>query len=87
MTEKKARNAVTGTRKKPPANAAETLLELAASGYNKKGLAYRLGTTVETLNKWLEIHPELQQALDEGQNASITLCSMRCTRTPQKAAT
>jgi hypothetical protein len=67
MTEKKARNAVTGTRKKPPANAAETLLELAASGYNKKGLAYRLGTTVETLNKWLEIHPELQQALDEGR--------------------
>lgn len=67
MTEKKVRNAVTGTRKKPPANAAETLLELAASGYNKKGLAYRLGTTVETLNKWLEIHPELQQALDEGR--------------------
>ncbi|HBS77791.1 MAG: hypothetical protein CMK99_12725 [Pseudomonas sp.] len=67
MTEKKARNAVTGTRKKPPADAAETLLELAASGYNKKGLAYRLGTTVETLNKWLEIHPELQRALDEGR--------------------
>ncbi len=67
MTEKKARNAVTGTRKKPPAHAAETLLELSASGYNKRGLAYRLGTTVETLNKWLEIHPELQRALDEGR--------------------
>ena len=67
MTEKKARNAVTGTRKKPPADAAATLLELAAGGYNKKGLAYRLGTTVETLNKWLELYPELQQALDEGR--------------------
>jgi len=63
----KPRNAVTGTRKKPPANAAEKLLELAATGYNKKGLAYRLGTTVETLNKWLELYPELQQALDEGR--------------------
>lgn len=67
MTEKKDLRGYTGTRKKPPRDAAETLLELAASGYNKKGLAYRLGTTVETLNKWLELYPELQQALDEGR--------------------
>jgi len=65
--EKKPRNTPTGTRKKPPAKAAELLLELAAAGYNKKGLAYRLGTTVETLNKWLELYPELQTALDEGR--------------------
>ncbi|WP_457787197.1 hypothetical protein [Pseudomonas sp. PL-6] len=67
MSEKKDLRGYTGTRKKPPRDAAEKLLELAASGYNKKGLAYRLGTTVETLNKWLELYPELQQALDEGR--------------------
>lgn len=64
---KKPRNTPTGRRKKPPANAAELLLELSSNGYNKKGLAYRLGTTVETMNKWLELYPELQTALDEGR--------------------
>ena len=67
MSEKKDLRGYTGTRKKPPRDAAEKLLELAAAGYNKKGLAYRLGTTVETLNKRLELYPELQQALDEGR--------------------
>lgn len=67
MSEKKDLRGYTGTRKRPPQDAAEKLLELAAAGYNKKGLAYRLGTTVETLNKWLELYPELQRALDEGR--------------------
>lgn len=67
MTEKTPRRPVTGTRKKPPANAAQKLMEMAAQGYNMKGLAYRLGTCYDTLKKWLELYPELQQALDEGR--------------------
>lgn len=66
MTEKRPRG-FTGTRKKPPADAAKKLLAMSADGVNKKGLAYGLGTTVETLNKWLELHPELQQAIDQGR--------------------
>ena len=57
----------TGTRKKPPRDAAQKLLDMSADGVNKKGLAYGLGTTVETLNRWLELYPELQQAVDEGR--------------------
>ncbi|WP_449106326.1 hypothetical protein [Pseudomonas mohnii] len=63
----KTRNPSTGTRKKPPADAAEKLLAMAADGVNKKGLAYGLGTTVELLNVWLDQHPELQQAIDQGR--------------------
>lgn len=66
MTTKRNRG-YTGTRKKPPQNAADKLREMAAEGVNKVGLAYGLGTSVETLNKWLELHPELQAAIDQGR--------------------
>lgn len=66
MTTKRNRG-YTGTRKKPPQNAAEKLREMAGDGVNKVGLAYGLGTTVETLNKWLELYPELQAAIDQGR--------------------
>lgn len=67
MTETKKERGYTGTRKKPPRNAAQKLLSMSADGVNKKGLAFGLGTTVETLNRWLEIYPDLQQAIDEGR--------------------
>lgn len=67
MTETKRERGYTGTRKKPPRHAAHKLLSMSADGVNKKGLAFGLGTTVETLNRWLEIYPDLQQAVDEGR--------------------
>lgn len=67
MASKAVRNRPTGTRKKPPRGAAEKLLQMASEGWNKKGLAYGLGTTVETLNCWLDLYPELQEAVDHGR--------------------
>ncbi|WP_370600475.1 hypothetical protein [Pseudomonas nitroreducens] len=67
MADKTPRNRPTGTRKKPPSGAAKKLQQMAAEGWNKKGLAFGLGTTVETLNCWLELYPELQQAVDQGR--------------------
>lgn len=56
-----------GQRKKPPAKAAALILELASSGYTKKGIAYRLGCKLEVFNRWLSEQEDLQTAFDEGR--------------------
>ena len=53
--------------KMPPRNAAERIIDLSAQGYTKKGIAYRLRTSPDTLNRWLSERPDLQTALDEGR--------------------
>ena len=56
-----------GQRKNPPAKAAALILELASSGYTKKGIAYRLGCKLEVFNRWLSEQEDLQTAFDEGR--------------------
>ncbi|QNK00734.1 hypothetical protein [Dyella telluris] len=34
-----------------------------------KGIARSLGVSLETLNEWMERHPELRAAMDEGREA------------------
>jgi hypothetical protein len=50
----------------PPQDAALRIEELAADGFSKIGIAKRMGTCVDVLNKWLEIS-ELQEAFDNGR--------------------
>jgi len=59
---------VTGTRKPPPRDAAEKIRELAAAGWSKIGIGRQLGASNKLLNVWMDTHPELQDAFDEGRD-------------------
>ncbi len=50
----------------PPRGAATKIRRWASDGATKKGIAKNLGTSLKTLNGWMERHPELQAAWDEG---------------------
>lgn len=54
--------------KKPPENAAETILDLAQMGYSIVGIARNLGVSDKTFNKWMKEYPDLKAALDEGRD-------------------
>lgn len=54
-------------RKRPPKDAADTILNLAKEGYNKEGIARNLKVAKNTFDKWLKEYPALQDALDEGR--------------------
>lgn len=51
----------------PPDNAAERLCDLAADGFTVVGIAKRMGVSRDTLSRWFEDHPELQEAFDQGR--------------------
>lgn len=51
----------------PPPDAAALIEDLAADGFSKVGVARRLGVARETLSRWLDEHPELQDAFDTGR--------------------
>lgn len=53
--------------KKPPADAAERIEALAADGFSVNGVASSLGTSKDTLRKWFDADPELQEAFDRGR--------------------
>ena len=53
--------------KAPPVDAAENLREWSAIGYSKKHIAFRMNTTLETLNKWMAERPELTEAFEAGR--------------------
>lgn len=53
--------------KAPPADCADKLREWSAIGYSKKHIAYRMGTTLETLNKWMIEQPQLAEAFEAGR--------------------
>lgn len=55
--------------KAPPRDAAARIEALAADGFSKLGVAKQLGTSVDTLNRWLDEQPELQTAFDNGREA------------------
>jgi hypothetical protein len=51
----------------PPPDAAALIEDLAADGFSKFGVARRMGVARETLSRWLDEHPELQDAFDTGR--------------------
>lgn len=55
--------------RKPPRSAAARIRLWAGEGSTVKGIARSLGVSLETLNEWMERHPELRDAMDEGREA------------------
>lgn len=53
--------------KPPPPDAAERIQALAADGWSKRGVANALGTSFQTLDKWLEEDPALLEAFENGR--------------------
>jgi len=51
----------------PPPDAAALIEDLAADGFSKVGVARRMGVARETFSRWLDEHPELQDAFDTGR--------------------
>ena len=52
---------------KPPSGAAEKIKRWASEAATVKAIARRLGVSLETLNTWMERHPKLRDAMDEGR--------------------
>lgn len=52
--------------KRPPANAAERIRELAKEGHSTVAIARQLGVGRKTLDKWRAEFPELDEAYREG---------------------
>jgi hypothetical protein len=53
--------------KEPPQNAADRVEMLAADGFSMRGVAAGFGISADTLRRWLDEHPELQEAFDRGR--------------------
>lgn len=54
-------------RKHPPPDARDRIMVAASTGATKKGVAISMGTSFETMDRWLKEHPELQEAFDKGR--------------------
>lgn len=53
--------------KNPPAGAVAIILETAATGATKKGVAQALGTSFETFDRWLTENADLREAFEKGR--------------------
>lgn len=51
----------------PPANAASQIMALASDGFSVIGVAHGLGVGKDTLARWLDEDPALQEAFDQGR--------------------
>ena len=56
-------------RVRPPTGAAETIYELASTGFSVRGIAAHYKIAFETLQAWFERHPTLKQAFDNGRES------------------
>jgi|GEM_PF-1048158 len=54
-------------RTEVPANAAQLVHDLAATGYSLVGIASKLGTNRATLSQWFDADAELKEAFDAGR--------------------
>jgi transposase-like protein len=54
-------------KKPPPAAAAARITELAADGWSIVGIAEKLGTSKDTLGRWLREHEDLKEAFERGR--------------------
>lgn len=53
--------------KQPPLDAAKRIVDLAAEGRPLKGIALQLGTSPDTLRRWMRENTELQLAFEAGR--------------------
>lgn len=53
--------------KEAPGNAADRIEALAADGFSMRGVAAGLGTSADTLRRWFDEQPELQEAFERGR--------------------
>lgn len=56
-------------RKNPPANASQTIRDLATKGHSLVGIASHFGVSKDTLKNWLEKYPSLEDAFEIGKDA------------------
>jgi len=56
-------------RKVVPIDAAQKIRELSANGFSLLGVAVGLGTSIATLNRWIEEDENLKIAFSEGREA------------------
>jgi len=54
-------------RKNPPANAAADIERLAAQGFANIGIAMHFKVSKDTLKRWLDDYPELEEAFEQGR--------------------
>lgn len=54
-------------RVKPPTGAAETVHELASTGFSMRGIAAHYKIAFETLQAWFERYPTIKQAFENGR--------------------
>ena len=52
-----------------PADAGERIHDLAADGFSVLGIARRMDVAKETLAKWMDADPALQEAFEQGREA------------------
>lgn len=55
--------------RQPPKNAAEIIRKAAAEGANRVGICMALGCGRNVLQRWLDEHEELRDAIDEGRES------------------
>ena len=53
--------------KEAPGNAADRIEALAADGFSIRGVAAGLGTSADTLRRWFDEQPDLQEAFERGR--------------------
>ena len=51
----------------PPADAADRIRALASDGFSVIGVAHGMGVSKDTLGRWMESEPGLQEAFDQGR--------------------
>jgi hypothetical protein len=56
-------------RVKPPSHAADTIHELASTGFSVRGIAAHYKIAYETLQGWFQKYPTLKQAFDNGRES------------------
>lgn len=54
-------------KKEPPPGAALRIRELASEGHSQVGIANMLGTSADTLRRWMADYPELKEQYDLGR--------------------
>ena len=56
------------TQLQPPDHVRDRIYNLAATGWSKRGIARSFSVTLETLNRWLEDYPTLNEAFEHGRD-------------------
>jgi hypothetical protein len=54
-------------RKNPPKDAADTIRQLTEKGISNVGIAMQFKVSKETLKRWLDDYPQLQEAFEQGR--------------------